>query len=126
MFEVIVFIAIILAIVIALALILAAGKPDTFRLTRTAVVKAAPETIFPLIADFHEWSKWSPWENRDPALKRTFSGAERGTGAVRMRAFDGPEEFLLSLRSAEILRRPKSLLYLQSLKWAAQAKERVT
>jgi hypothetical protein len=48
MFEVIVFIAIILAIVIALALILAAGKPDTFRLTRTAVVKAAPETIFPL------------------------------------------------------------------------------
>jgi predicted metal-dependent phosphoesterase TrpH len=48
-----------------------------------------------------------------------------GTGAVRMRAFDGPEEFLVSLRSAEILRRPKSLLYLQSLKWAAQAKERV-
>jgi hypothetical protein len=48
-----------------------------------------------------------------------------GTGAVRMRRFDGPDEFLLSLRSAEILRRPKSLLYLQSLKWAAQAKERV-
>jgi predicted metal-dependent phosphoesterase TrpH len=48
-----------------------------------------------------------------------------GTGAVRMRSFDGPEEFLLSLRTAEILRRPKSLLYLQSLKWAAQAKERV-
>jgi predicted metal-dependent phosphoesterase TrpH len=48
-----------------------------------------------------------------------------GTGAVRMRAFADPEEFLVSLRSAEILRRPKSLLYLQSLKWAAQAKERV-
>jgi predicted metal-dependent phosphoesterase TrpH len=48
-----------------------------------------------------------------------------GTGALRMRAFDGPDEFLLSLRTAEILRRPKSLLYLQSLKWAAQAKERV-
>jgi predicted metal-dependent phosphoesterase TrpH len=48
-----------------------------------------------------------------------------GTGALRMRAFDGPDDFLLSLRTAEILRRPKSLLYLQSLKWAAQAKERV-
>jgi predicted metal-dependent phosphoesterase TrpH len=48
-----------------------------------------------------------------------------GTGALRMRAFEGPEEFLLSLRTAEVLRRPKSLLYLQSLKWAAQAKERV-
>jgi predicted metal-dependent phosphoesterase TrpH len=48
-----------------------------------------------------------------------------GTGAVRMRRFNGPEEFLLSLRSAEILRRPKSLAYLQGLKWVAQAKERV-
>jgi predicted metal-dependent phosphoesterase TrpH/glycosyltransferase involved in cell wall biosynthesis len=48
-----------------------------------------------------------------------------GTGAVRMRAFRDPEEFLISLRTAEVLRRPKSLLYLQSLKWAAQAKERV-
>ncbi len=48
-----------------------------------------------------------------------------GTGALRMRRFDDPAEFLVSLRSAEILRRPKSLLYLQSLKWAAQAKERV-
>ena len=48
-----------------------------------------------------------------------------GTGALRMRAFDGPEEFLLSLRSAQVLRRPRSLMYLQSLKWMAQAKERV-
>jgi predicted metal-dependent phosphoesterase TrpH len=48
-----------------------------------------------------------------------------GTGAVRMRAFDGPEEVLVSLRSGQVLRRPRSLLYLQSLKWAAQAKERV-
>ena len=48
-----------------------------------------------------------------------------GTGVLRMRAFEGPEEFLLSLRSAQVQRRPRSLLYLQSLKWAAQAKERV-
>jgi hypothetical protein len=47
------------------------------------------------------------------------------TGGLRMRAFDGPQEFLLSLRTAEILRRPKSLAYLQSLKWVAQVKERV-
>jgi predicted metal-dependent phosphoesterase TrpH/glycosyltransferase involved in cell wall biosynthesis len=48
-----------------------------------------------------------------------------GTGVLRMRAFDGPEEFLVSLRTAQVLRRPKSLVYLQSLKWVAQAKERV-
>jgi predicted metal-dependent phosphoesterase TrpH/glycosyltransferase involved in cell wall biosynthesis len=48
-----------------------------------------------------------------------------GTGVVRMRRFEGPEEFLISLRTAVILRRPKSLAYLQSLKWMAQVKERV-
>ena len=48
-----------------------------------------------------------------------------GTGALRMRAFEDPEEFLISLLSAEVLRRPKSLAYLQSLKWMAQVKEKV-
>src|SRR5215210_5914990 len=48
-----------------------------------------------------------------------------GTGALRMRAFADPEEFMLSLRTAEVLRRPKSLAYLQSLKWMAQVKEKV-
>jgi predicted metal-dependent phosphoesterase TrpH len=48
-----------------------------------------------------------------------------GTGAVRMRRFSGPEEFMVSLHDAEVLRRPKSLVYLQGLKWVAQAKERV-
>ena len=48
-----------------------------------------------------------------------------GTGALRMRRFEGAEEFLVSLRTATVLRRPKSLAYLQSLKWVAQVKERV-
>jgi predicted metal-dependent phosphoesterase TrpH len=48
-----------------------------------------------------------------------------GTGVLRMRSFEGAEEFLISLRTAQVLRRPKSLVYLQSLKWVAQAKERV-
>jgi predicted metal-dependent phosphoesterase TrpH/glycosyltransferase involved in cell wall biosynthesis len=48
-----------------------------------------------------------------------------GTGRLRMPAFDGPDEFLAAIRLAQIQRRPRSLLYLQSLKWAAQAKERV-
>ena len=49
-----------------------------------------------------------------------------GTGVVRMRAFEDSEEFLVSLASAELVRRPKSLLYLQGLKWVAQARERRT
>ena len=82
MFEVIVIIAVVLAVAIAVILILAATKPDTFRIERSTTINAPPEKIFAVLSDFHQWTGWSPWEHRDPALKRTFSGAERGTGAI--------------------------------------------
>jgi uncharacterized protein YndB with AHSA1/START domain len=82
MFEVLVIIAVILAMAIAAVLILAATKPGTLRVQRSTSMKAPAETIFPLINDFHQWRSWSPYENKDPAMKRTYSGAERGKGAV--------------------------------------------
>jgi hypothetical protein len=86
-FETIAIIAVVLALAIAVVLVLAAAKPDTFSVRRTAVVRSPPEKIFSLIEDFHRWGSWSPWENRDPAMKRTYSGAESGKGAVY--AWDG-------------------------------------
>ena len=73
--------------VIAIVLILASTKPDTFSVQRAAAVRAPAERIFPLISNFHQWVNWSPWENKDPAMKRTYSGAESGKGAVY--AWDG-------------------------------------
>ena len=87
MFEVVVTIAVILAIAIAAVLILAATKPDTLRVQRSASIQAPPERIFALISDFHQWLTWSPYEQKDPAMKRTYGGAERGKGAVY--AWDG-------------------------------------
>jgi len=82
MFDIIAIIAVVLAIAIAVVLILAARKPATFRVERAIDVKAPPERIFPLINDFHQWVSWSPYENKDPAMKRSYSGAESGNGAV--------------------------------------------
>jgi uncharacterized protein YndB with AHSA1/START domain len=82
MLEVIAVIAVILAIAIAVVLILAATKPGRFSVRREITVRAPAEKIFPLINDFHQWGAWSPYEHRDPALKRTYSGAESGKGAV--------------------------------------------
>ena len=45
-------------------------------------MKAPPERIYPLIADFRAWAPWSPWEKKDPAMKRTFSGPDSGVGAA--------------------------------------------
>jgi hypothetical protein len=82
MFEIIAIIAIVLAIAVAIVLILAATKPGTFSVRRAISVHAPAEKIFPLINDFHQWKSWSPYENKDPAMKRSYSGAESGKGAV--------------------------------------------
>jgi len=82
MFAVVAIIAVVLATAIATVLILASAKPDTFSVEREIGVKAPPEKIFPLINDFHRWGLWSPYENRDLAMKRSYGGAESGKGAV--------------------------------------------
>src|ERR1700733_13748516 len=87
MVEIIAIAAIVLAVAVAIVLALAATKPASFSVRRAALVKAAPEKIFSLINDFHQWATWSPYEHKDPAMKRTFSGAESGKGAVY--AWDG-------------------------------------
>jgi uncharacterized protein YndB with AHSA1/START domain len=60
----------------------AATRSNTFRVQRDLSINAPPEKIFPLINDFHSWPSWSPYEKRDPGMKRTYSGAEIGKGAV--------------------------------------------
>jgi uncharacterized protein YndB with AHSA1/START domain len=82
MFEIIAIIAIVLAVAIAIVLVLAATKPATFSVQRVTSIKAPAEKIFPLINDFQQWKSWSPYENRDPAMKRSYSGAANGKGAV--------------------------------------------
>jgi uncharacterized protein YndB with AHSA1/START domain len=67
----------------------AATRPDTFRIRRTASIKAPPEKIFAFINDFHRWGSWSPYEKLDPAMKRAHSGAADGKGAVYAWQSDG-------------------------------------
>jgi len=63
-------------------LAIAASKPNAFRIERSASIDAPPERVFALIVDFRQWGGWSPWEKLDPDLKRSYSGAASGRGAV--------------------------------------------
>jgi len=71
-------IAIIVVALIAAVLVYASTKPDTFRVERSASIKAPPEKVFALLNDFQRWDAWSPWEKKDPAMKRTFSVVTSG------------------------------------------------
>ena len=75
-------IATVLALLIAAILIYAATKPDSFRIERSTTIKAPSEKVFALINDYKQREAWSPWEKIDPALKRTYSGAASGVGAI--------------------------------------------
>jgi uncharacterized protein YndB with AHSA1/START domain len=75
-------IAIVVVVLIAAVLAYAATKPDTFRVQRAASIKAPPEKIFAVLNDFRRWDAWSPWEKKDPAMKRTFGTATSGKGAT--------------------------------------------
>jgi carbon monoxide dehydrogenase subunit G len=59
-----------------------ATRPNSFRMERRVRINATPDRVFPHLSDFHKWTAWSPWENIDPALNRTYSVAASGPGAI--------------------------------------------
>ncbi len=74
-------VVIVIAAAIAVLLIVASQKPDIFRIEKKAVINAPPEKIAGFINDFHRWPVWSPYENKDPNMQRTFDGPVSGPGA---------------------------------------------
>jgi uncharacterized protein YndB with AHSA1/START domain len=54
----------------------------TYTVERSATIAAPPSRVYEQVADFHNWTNWSPWEDLDPELRRAYSGAAAGTGAV--------------------------------------------
>ena len=102
------FIGIAIALVITVLLLYAATKPDTFRVQRSISLNAPLERIFAHINDLTNWGAWSPWEKKDPAMKKTFSGAPQGKGAAcewdgNNQVGKGRMEILESLPPSKIL-----------------------
>lgn len=58
-----------------------AMQPPTFHLERSTTIAAPADAVFAQVNDFHNWSKWSPWEKLDPSMKRSYEGAPAGVGA---------------------------------------------
>lgn len=74
--------AIAVLILLAALAAFAVTRPDQFRVERSMAIDAATAKIYPFIADFHNWRAWSPWENLDADLKRSYSGPTAGERAV--------------------------------------------
>mgnify|MGYP002781037843 FL=1 len=97
---------VLLGIVIILAIIIMT-RPDTFRIERSTLINAPAATVFPLVEDFHQWRGWSPFEEIDPTLTRTYEGADHGVGAVykwsgNNKAGEGRMEIIESVPSSHV------------------------
>jgi Polyketide cyclase / dehydrase and lipid transport len=75
---------IVFVVLVLLAAILgfATMKPDTLRVQRDARINASSQSLFALVNDFHRWGSWAPQDRMDPKMKRSYSGAASGVGAV--------------------------------------------
>src|ERR1043165_8785489 len=71
-----------LAVIALLFVIVIAGQPCEFTVSRAAKISAPPEKIFPHVNDLHKWEAWSPWAKLDPNAKNSFEGAPSGVGAA--------------------------------------------
>lgn len=54
---------------------------DTYTVKRSATIGAAPSDVYAHIIDFHKWEAWSPWDEMDPSMDKTYSGADAGPGS---------------------------------------------
>lgn len=96
---------VVIAIAIAAVLVLAAMRPDTFKVQRSADIQAPPEKVYALISDFKRWQAWSPWEKKDPQMKREFGdksyawqgNKEVGEGKMTIVEAVPPQRMKLSL-----------------------------
>lgn len=75
-------VAIVLGLLVVVLVAVVATRPDSFRVERSLEIGAPAAAVFPLVNDFHKWQGWSPWDQLDPGMKRTFEGAPAGSGAV--------------------------------------------
>jgi hypothetical protein len=59
----------------------AVTQPDTFRVQRALTIEAPPEKLVGILSDLRRGAEWSPYEKRDPAMKKAFSGPASGRGS---------------------------------------------
>ena len=82
MLKTLAIIGVVVVVAIAGILLYAATKPDSFRVQRVVLINAPSDKVFPLINDIKAWTVWSPYEKKDPAMKRTYGAVTAGKGAT--------------------------------------------
>lgn len=52
-----------------------------YEVQRSITINSDPSTIYDKIVDLHKWESWSPWEDLDPSMTKSYTGPDSGVGA---------------------------------------------
>ena len=81
--------SIVIAVLVVGVLVLATFQPDVFRLQRSTTIAAPAARVHPFVDDFKRWTLWSPFETKDPTMRRTYGAQTAGRGATYAWEGDG-------------------------------------
>lgn len=62
-------------------LVVAAFRPDSFRVERRLRIQAPPDAVYALIQDLHQFNRWNPWLRKEPDARGEYGGPAAGVGA---------------------------------------------
>lgn len=62
--------------------------PQQVAVSRSIEISAPPAKVFELVNGYKRFNEWSPWFEKDPAAKYTYSGPDTGQGAKMAWASD--------------------------------------
>jgi uncharacterized protein YndB with AHSA1/START domain len=79
--SVLFYLVLLLAVALAALILVASRKPDTFRIARSIRIDAPASAIYPHIASMQAFTRWSPWQAKDPAMTQSFGPVAEGLGA---------------------------------------------
>lgn len=79
--------AVIVVCVVGIVIYAQLTQPDTFRVERAININAPADKIYGIVTDLRRGVEWSPYEKKDPGMKKTFTGPATGPGSQL--AWDG-------------------------------------
>jgi effector-binding domain-containing protein/carbon monoxide dehydrogenase subunit G len=72
---------IVVAALLLLLVIIGLFLPSAAHVERTVSITAAPADVYEIVNDLRRFNEWSPWFEKDPKAKYTYSGAQTGVGS---------------------------------------------
>lgn len=70
-----------IAAILVIFAIVVQMQPSQLRVARDVTMAAPPSAVFPHVNNLHNWKAWSPWDEKDPDMTKTYEGPDEGEGA---------------------------------------------